>query len=392
VFAPASGAHKRPRIEAIHDAPKHQPARKRICLGGGRVSGRSRENLISSLLPQVNIVEQSAPVPHLPNSAPREIHPPLDFTNLGYIPHGGPNTPQSYTEQFTPRGPVTLTEEQAVRRYSEIHADTVAAHARWVAETEEATQRWAGSLPDTPQAIVSGRGASQTAGSQEVIAPTQVAIHLELIAPTQGAHVAIGQEVTPAPGSAAPDDDTSSRAAQPPPSVRASQRHLPPSFRRPGATVDPAIVRRYAEMRAETDAQVRAFRLRHPPVFYMPDAPRATPQEPQPMQSVVATNGPGAEPSITQEVVTPPPSTAQVVASPSSASQVVASPSFAAQVVASPSTAAQVVAPPSSTAHPATSQPIHAFTRPITSMLQSFAFEDTRSGYYDDYEVDYPQI
>ncbi len=45
VFAPASGAHKRPRIEVIHGAAKNPiPPRKRICLGGGRVSGSSREN------------------------------------------------------------------------------------------------------------------------------------------------------------------------------------------------------------------------------------------------------------------------------------------------------------------------------------------------------------
>ena len=79
------------------------------------------------------------------------------------------------------------------------------------------------------------------------------------------------------------------------------------------------------------------------------------------MQSEVATHGPGEEPAIGQEV-------------------------------APPSSAAQVVAPPLSAAQPATSQPIHAFTQPISSMLQSFVFEDTRSGYYDDYEVDYPQI
>ncbi len=51
VFAPASGAQKRPRIEEIHGAiKKHAPPRKRICLGGGRVSGRSREHLISGLI------------------------------------------------------------------------------------------------------------------------------------------------------------------------------------------------------------------------------------------------------------------------------------------------------------------------------------------------------
>ena len=120
-------------------------------MGGGRVSGRSRENLISGLIPQVNIVEQSATHPHLPESAPREIHPPLDFNNLGYIPHGGPRL--EYV-QFTARGPITLTAEEAVRRYSVIHAETEAARARWDAETEEAAARWADLLPDTPQAII----------------------------------------------------------------------------------------------------------------------------------------------------------------------------------------------------------------------------------------------
>ncbi len=226
VFAPASGAHKRPRIEAIHDVAKKQhPARKRICMGGGRVSGRSRENLISGLISPLDLVRQQ-------------------------------------------------------------HVEV------------------------TPVAEEHGR---------------------------------------------------------------ATQRHLPANFPRHrttalshaiAASVDPAIVRRYAEMRAETDAQVRAFRLRHPPIFYIPDAPRAsaaTPQEPQPMQSEVATPVSGAEPAIDQQVPSPP-------------------------------SAAQVVASPPSAAQPTTSQPFHAFTQPISSMLQSFAFEDPRSGYYDDYEVDYPQI
>ena len=141
VFAPASGAHKRPRIEAIHEAAKKStPARKRICLGGGRVSGRSRENLISGLISRADLVQQ-----------------------------------QQHQQQQT--------------------------------------------------------------------------VEVSSLAEDHGT---------------------------------ATQRHLPPSFRRPGtsllirATVDPAIVRRYAEMRAETDAQVRAFRLRHPPIFYTPDIPQVS--------------------------------------------------------------------------------------------------------------------
>ncbi len=59
VFTPAPRAYKRPRLEKIHRAIKKQsPPRKRICLGGGRVSGRSRENLISGVLPRVDIVQQ----------------------------------------------------------------------------------------------------------------------------------------------------------------------------------------------------------------------------------------------------------------------------------------------------------------------------------------------
>ena len=74
--------------------------------------------------------------------------------------------------QFTARGPVTLTAEEVVRRYSIIHAETEAARARWDAETEVAAARWAHSFPDTPQAMISATTAAQTAGSQEVIAPT----------------------------------------------------------------------------------------------------------------------------------------------------------------------------------------------------------------------------
>ena len=58
---------------------------------------------------------------------------------------------------------------------------------------------------------------------------------------------------------------------------------------------------------------------------------------------------------------------------------------IAQEVVAPPPlTAAQEVAPV-----PPTSQPVHASS--VSLMLQSFSFEDTRSGYYDDYDLDYPQ-
>ena len=94
--------------------------------------------------------------------------------------------------QFTHSGPVNLTVEQAVRRYSVIHAETEAARARWDAETEEAAQSWADALPDTPQALVAGTAAAQPTGSKEVVAPTL------------GAQVTISQEVaSPPPPSAA---------------------------------------------------------------------------------------------------------------------------------------------------------------------------------------------
>ena len=122
--------------------------------------------------------------------------------------------PQSYTSQlvqFTPSGPVTLTAEEAIRMYSIIHAETEAASARWDAETEEAAQIRADSLTETHQTIVSGT-AAQTAGRQEVIAPTQVAPHQVVLAPPVPTQVTISQEVAPAPLSATQDDETSSTA------------------------------------------------------------------------------------------------------------------------------------------------------------------------------------
>ncbi len=101
--------------------------------------------------------------------------------------------------QFTASGPVTLTAEQAVRRYSVIHAEAEAARARWDAETEEAGQRWADSLSETPQALVAGTAAAQPAGSQEVVAPTlgaQVTISQEVASPPPPS---AAQEVAPVP-------------------------------------------------------------------------------------------------------------------------------------------------------------------------------------------------
>ena len=100
-----------------------------------------------------------------------DIHPPLDFSNLGYIPHGGPMTPQSYTRQvvqFTARGPVTLTEEQAVRRYSAIHAETEAASAQWLAQTEDDARRWADSLPEIPEEVIASTTVAHPSAQQEV--------------------------------------------------------------------------------------------------------------------------------------------------------------------------------------------------------------------------------
>ncbi len=83
--------------------------------------------------------------------------------------------PQFYTRQvvqFTARGPVSLTAEQAVRGYSVIHAETEAARARWDAETEEAAQLWADSLPDTNRSeVVAGASVTHSAAAQDVVRP-----------------------------------------------------------------------------------------------------------------------------------------------------------------------------------------------------------------------------
>ena len=193
VFAPAFGEHKRPRIEAIHGAiKKHAPPRKRICLGGGRVSGRSRENLITGLISRADLVHQQtvlvnpgaedhgrATQRHLPPSFRRPDTTVLDYSQTV--------TPVLQVVQFTSRGPVSLTAEQAVRRYSVIHAQTEAARARWDAETEEAAQRWADTISETPQAIVAGTAAAQPAATNAIVAPTTISVRdgLEVeLAPT----------------------------------------------------------------------------------------------------------------------------------------------------------------------------------------------------------------
>ena len=237
VFAPASGAHKRLRIEEIHGAlKKHHPARKRICLGGGRVSGRSRENLITGLIPRVDLVQQR---------------------------------------------PVALTP-----------------------------------------------------------------LNAESDAPVE--------------------------------------RHLPPSFRRPGATVlghtgtvtsdtpSVEVLRRYSEIHAEREARVVAFRTAHPPIFFDPYIPQVSAAPSQQPEVTAPTQG--APPFTAQEVVARP-----LVVLPATMNEVAAPPpSTAQEVVPPPSSAAQEVAPV-----PPTSQAL-ATTQSVSSMLQSFAFEDTRDGYDND--------
>ena len=108
VFAPASGAQKRPRIKEIHGAiKKHAPPRKRICLGGGRVSGRSGENLITCIISRANLVQQQTV----------EVSPFAKDYGRATQRH----LPPSFRRP-TMRGPATLQE----RLYSPIHAETEA--------------------------------------------------------------------------------------------------------------------------------------------------------------------------------------------------------------------------------------------------------------------------
>ena len=180
VFAPASGAHKRPRFEAIHQTGKKQnPPCKRICLGGGRVSGRSRENLITGLISRADLVLHE-PIEVTPiaedhgRAAQRHLPPSFRRPGTTVLDYSQTIPPVLQVVQFTPSGPVTLTAEQAVRRYSIIHAETVAARARWDAETEEAAERWADTLSETPQAIVAGTAAAQPATTNAIVAPTTI--------------------------------------------------------------------------------------------------------------------------------------------------------------------------------------------------------------------------
>ncbi len=58
LFAPSSGAHKHPRIEVLHGPiKKAYSPRKKICMGNGRLRGRSRECLITGLHPLAEIAE-----------------------------------------------------------------------------------------------------------------------------------------------------------------------------------------------------------------------------------------------------------------------------------------------------------------------------------------------
>ena len=128
VFTPATRAFKRPRLEKIHRAIKKQsPPRKRICLGGGRVSGRSRENLISGLIPRVELAHQ-LPIVVSPvdseSGATRERRQNSDY-DLYETSSRPRHLPPSLAARTTARGP--LIQVQEVRRYSEIHAEREAA-------------------------------------------------------------------------------------------------------------------------------------------------------------------------------------------------------------------------------------------------------------------------
>ena len=221
---------------------------------------------------------------------------------------------------------------------------------------------------------------------------------------------------------------------------RATQRHLPANFLRHRTTalshsirasVDPAIVRRYSEMRAETEAQVRALRLRHPPIFFAPDMPRvsaAAAQEPQPMQSEVATHALGVEPAVTRVLIAPiQVSIGQEVVAPTTIPQrdglevgvapttipqrdvapttireregpeVDVAPTTISQHDVAPTTIQQlsgdeVVVADAAVAQDVSSRPIHpsSSTQTESLMLRSYAYDENCSSYYDDYDLDYP--
>ena len=106
----------------------------------------------------------------------------------------------------------------------------------------------------------------------------------------------------------------------------------------------------------------------------------------------------GSQPAATNEVVAPPP-----VAQPAATQEVVAPTTIrqpdANEGDVSPTTILQRTSEEVVVAHAAAAQDVSSGPiQPSTStqsgslMLRSYAFEDTRSGYYDDYDLDYPLI
>ena len=183
MFTPTTRAYIRPRLEKIHRAIKKQsPPRKRICQGGGRVSGRSRENLISGLIPRVELAHQP-PIVVSPvdseSGATRERRQNSDY-DLYETSSRPRHLPPSLAIRPTTRGP--LTQMQEVRSYSEIHAETEPASAQL-------------------RATIAAAGA-QLAATQEVVAGTAgappTATH-DVAPPTPGAPPAAAQDVTSRP-------------------------------------------------------------------------------------------------------------------------------------------------------------------------------------------------
>ena len=184
MFAPNFGVHKRPRLDAIHGSEKRLlHPHKKICLGGGRVSGLSRQSLISGLLPRVEIVESALSVVLGDPPSAKERHLPPSFTSTGNSTQAPPSSVVRQPSRWQERLPV----EQEVRRYSEYHA-----------ELEAAAARWAASLPETPEEMIAPNTGVQPAAAHEVLAPTtgaQPAAGQEVVAPTSVAQPAAAQEV-----------------------------------------------------------------------------------------------------------------------------------------------------------------------------------------------------
>ena len=184
MFAPNFGVHKRPRLDAIHGSEKRLlHPHKKICLGGGRVSGLSRQSLISGLLPRVEIVESALSVVEGDTPAAKERHLPPSFTSSGNIAQAPPSSVVRQPSRWQEPLPV----EQVVRRYSEYHA-----------ELEAAAARWAASLPETPEEMIAASPVAQPAAGQEVIAQTPgapPAAGQEVVAATPGAQQAVAQRV-----------------------------------------------------------------------------------------------------------------------------------------------------------------------------------------------------